>query len=394
MLLSRMSNAVAGFALVLITARALGPEGRGEIALVFTIAWATTNLADLGTHTSGRLRLLQGDGTIGPLDVLRLTVALLPFQVVLASGAVLVVSAFSIQFSWAFGLSAVLLSASTMAFNSMVFLHYGLRRYGAVLAAECVIAVLEIVGIIGLWYSGDLSSTTAVLVMAVVPAAGALWLGARSRTGASGRGAAQHPWRELVIDGFSPMLGSISLFIALRIDRILLAVAAGARSVGLFTIALAIPETLRIFPKAFGQVIADRGRSGLNSVPSVRRSIMRFTAAHWLVLGVSVVVGYQVLPVVFGDGFREARDILIVVTLAEALLCIHLMYQAVLVAFARPVGIGVPQVVGAVVVGTLDLVMIPTWGLQGAAWACVIGYGALALTSVRWADRELRRASP
>lgn len=390
-LASRTANAGAGLVLVLITARSLGPEGRGEIALVFAIAWATTFMADLGTHTSGRLRLLRGDGTIGPRNVLSLTLVLLPIQVALSSLVVLVVSVASLHMTWAFGISAVLLSTSTMAFNSMVFLQYGLRRYSTVLYVECAIAVGQIAGVLGLYLLGELTATSTVLVMAFVPIAGSIWLGWLAGSGGAAAGSAERPWRELMVDGFSPMLGSLSLFLALRADRILLALVAGARSVGLFTVALAVPETLRILPKAFAQVIADRGRGGLASVETVRRSVRLFTFAHWLLLSVALVVGHWLLPRVFGEGFREARDILVVVTIAEAILVVHLMHQAVLVAFARPAGIGVPQVAGAVAVGILDLVMIPTWGLQGAAWACVIGYGVLAATSARWVDRELRK---
>jgi Na+-driven multidrug efflux pump len=37
------------------------------------------------------------------------------------------------------------------------------------------------------------------------------------------------------------------------------------------------------------------------------------------------------------------------------------------------------------------LVMIPAWGLQGAAWASLLGYTAMAGTSMIWTNRKLRR---
>jgi O-antigen/teichoic acid export membrane protein len=187
------------------------------------------------------------------------------------------------------------------------------------------------------------------------------------------------------------MAGSISLFLALRLDRIVLAVAAGTRSLGLFTVALAVPETLRVLPKAVGQVVADRGRSGIDSVATARRHTRLFVVGHGVVLAAAAVVGWILLPAVFGEGFTDARDVLVVVTAAEAVLAIHLMHQALLVGFGRPKGIGLPQVVGAVVMVVLVLVMIPTWGIQGAAWASLLGYTALAGTSTVWTNRELRR---
>tara|TARA_Y100000294_G_scaffold90249_1_gene84116 strand:- start:823 stop:1395 length:573 start_codon:yes stop_codon:yes gene_type:complete len=187
------------------------------------------------------------------------------------------------------------------------------------------------------------------------------------------------------------MAGGIAVFIALRVDRVILAVVAGTHSLGIYTVALAIPETLRILPRAVGQVVADRGRSHMDTVAGSRRHARVFVVAHVMVLAAAALVGWLFLPKVFGKGFAESRDVLVVVTAAEAVLSIHLMHQALLVGFARPKGIGVPQVAGAVVMVALDLVMIPRWGMQGAAWAALFGYSALALTSTVWTNRELRR---
>ena len=149
--------------------------------------------------------------------------------------------------------------------------------------------------------------------------------------------------------------------------------------------------TLRVLPKAVGQVVADRGRSGIDSVVTARRHTRLFVVGHGMVLATAAVAGWTLLPVVFGEGFTDARDVLVVVTAAEAVLAIHLMHQALLIGFGRPKGIGLPQVVGAVVMVVLVLVMIPTWGIQGAAWASLLGYTALAGTSTVWTNRELRR---
>ena len=109
------------------------------------------------------------------------------------------------------------------------------------------------------------------------------------------------------------------------------------------------------------------------------------------VLAVAALIGWMMIPVVFGEGFRQAREVLVVLTVAELVLTLHFMYQALLVGFGRPSGIGLPSVVGAVVMVALNLAMIPAWGMQGAAWACLLGFGALAAISAGWTNRELRR---
>ena len=391
-LLSRLANVGAGTVFVLLTARHLGPSGRGEIAIAFTLAWATTGVADLGTSTSGRISLLVPDSGVTARDVLSLTVVLIPLQAVLAASVVALLSLTSLNLSRGFGMAVVALSVATMMFHSTVSLVYGLRRYGDVLAVEAALAVFQIVVLAGLLWTDRLTTTSAVVGMTVGPVLGAVRLvqvsGAWRHSGAVRE---TSPWRTLILDGLSPMAGSISLFLALRLDRIVLAVVAGTRSLGLFTVALAVPETLRVLPKAVGQVVADRGRSGIDSVATARRHARLFVAGHGVVLAGAAAVGWILLPVVFGEGFTDARDVLLVVTAAEAVLGVHLMHQALLVGFARPKGIGLPQVVGAVVMVVLALVMIPTWGIQGAAWASLLGYTALAGTSTVWTNRELRR---
>jgi len=391
-LLARLANVGAGTVFVLLTARHLGPSGRGEITIAFTLAWATTGVADLGTSTSGRISLLVPDSGVTARDVLSLTVVLIPLQAVLAASVVALLSLTSLNLSRGFGMAVVALSVATMMFHSTVSLVYGLRRYGDVLAVEAALAVFQIVVLAGLLWTDRLTTTSAVVGMTVGPVLGAVRLvqvsGAWRHSGAVRE---TSPWRTLILDGLSPMAGSISLFLALRLDRIVLAVVAGTRSLGLFTVALAVPETLRVLPKAVGQVVADRGRSGIDSVATVRRHARLFVAGHGVVLAGAAAVGWILLPVVFGEGFTDARDVLLVVTAAEAVLGVHLMHQALLVGFARPKGIGLPQVVGAVVMVVLVLVMIPAWGIQGAAWASLLGYTALAGTSTVWTNRELRR---
>ena len=130
----------------------------------------------------------------------------------------------------------------------------------------------------------------------------------------------------------------------------------------------------------------------LYTVSVVRVVVSRFPSkVRSLVLAVAALVGWMMIPVVFGEGFRQAREVLVVLTVAEVVLTLHFMYQALLVGFGRPSGIGLPSVVGAVVMVALNLAMIPAWGMQGAAWACLLGFGALAAISAGWTNRELRR---
>ena len=53
-LLACLANVAVGAVFILLTVWHLGPTGRGEIGVAFTLAWVTTSLANLGMSTSGR----------------------------------------------------------------------------------------------------------------------------------------------------------------------------------------------------------------------------------------------------------------------------------------------------------------------------------------------------
>jgi O-antigen/teichoic acid export membrane protein len=393
-LATRVVTAGSGVVFVLLTARHLGPIGRGEITVAFTIAYVTANFSSLGTTTSGPIRLLAPNDPVGTNDVWSLTVALVPLQAALATGAVYVLSQVALHLEARFMLSVVGLSVATMVFRGAVSMLYGLRRYRTVMVGETGLAVVQVVAVVLLFRSARLTSTSAVLVMAVGMFACAGWL--VGQPGVLGRGGGRPVWthwKSLIRDGISPMVGGVLFFSAMRIDRLILAMFVGAESVGVYTVALAIPETLRILPMAIGQVIAARGRSGIDTLATVKRNGLLALTGHLVVLVLSAAVGWIFLPLAFGEGFRQARDVLVIVTLAEVVLSVHVINQAVQYGFGRVHRIGVPGAVGGVVVVLLDLVMIPAWGMHGAAWAAVAGFAVLSGTSVWWTERDLRTVS-
>ena len=172
-LLSRVATIGAGTVFVLLTARHLGPAGRGDIAVAFTLAWATTSFSDLGTSTSGRISLLRLNSEVRATDVLSLTFALVPLQVVSAVVAVAVVSSVSMGFSPRFSAAVVALSAATMLYNSASCILYGLRRYRDELITDLGQGVFQIMVLVGLLAIGRFTATSAVATMAVGPALGA-----------------------------------------------------------------------------------------------------------------------------------------------------------------------------------------------------------------------------
>ena len=391
-LMSRVLNVAVGTVFVVITARHLGPAGRGDIVVAFTLAWGTNTVADLGSSTSGRISLLKPESKVDKADVLSLTCALLPFQVILAVGAVAAMSLTSFALTRGLSIVVVALSVAMMLHNSSRSLLYGLRRYRQVLIVDFWMAVFQILALGSLLVVGYLTAVWAISVMATGFTSAAIFLFCRSGAfNRQGRGSLTAYWSQLISDGVSPMFGALAMFFSLRLNRLVIATAFGSRSVGLFAAAVTVPETLRNISVAVGQVVADRARSGVDTVDTAKRHVRLFIVGNCTLLAAGAVIGWLLLPTLFGVGFIESREILVVLCVAEVAMSVHLMGQAFLIGFGRPSAIGLPQLVGAVTMIVLNLVMIPRWGLSGAAWASLLGFSVLALTSIVWARHEAGR---
>jgi O-antigen/teichoic acid export membrane protein len=86
---------------------------------------------------------------------------------------------------------------------------------------------------------------------------------------------------------------------------------------------------------------------------------------------------------VFGQEFRSAVLPLLILLVAEVAIASFHLDSACLAGSARLRAAAGAALVGLTVVVLGDLLLIPRFGLQGAAWASVLAYSAMALRARR-----------
>jgi len=389
---TRIATAASGFWFVLLATRNLGPVGRGEITVAFSVAWGSVILGDGGVATACRLRLLAG---VGVLD--RSAHALAAGSMLLVQGSLAGLGVLAFGFTGSgFGpgylVATVALTVSIGAMRAVSELAYGVRGYRRVSLVEVGVAVAQVVVPTGLWMVDRLSTVTAIIAMAVPYAVGAAMMGRRLGFVPRRRWTSVH-LRSLVADGFSSMGGAAAHYMAVRSNRLIIAGALGVRSAGEFAVAVTLPETLRLVPRAVSQVLGDRLRSGALTPGAARRPLVGGLVGYVILQGIVALVGPPLVVVVFGSAFTDVSAIIPVLALAECLVAISLVCNGLLRGAAHPSRIGLPDVTGAVVAVVGTAWAVGRWGVTGAAWAGVGGAATMALVAVFWTMASLRHSS-
>jgi len=388
---------------VIFTSRALGPEGRGTLAFLTTVAMLTSQLSSLGVEEAsanvvGRepqrrsalgtnaILLALGLGTAG-LGVVALLIAIFPgiagdassglLWLALASVPLLVLQfylQFIIRADYGFVATNVALLAApslNVLVNGLLFLFDALTVRAAMLT----------------WIAGQVLATALLLAYVSRRLAGFGKPDAKLAAQSLGFGLKTHAGRVMKTGNY-------------RLDQWLLGSLAGSRELGLYSVAVAWAEALFFLPEALASVLRpDLVRAETEYAGARGAAVFRIAVVLTLVFAICFIIAAPLLCVwTFGEEFRGSIDDLRVLAPgALGIVALKLLGNA-LVAQRRPglsnVAIGLAF---AVTVG-LDLLLIPQYGGLGAAIASTVAYtaggAAVAVIFARALNVSLRRMFP
>jgi O-antigen/teichoic acid export membrane protein len=364
-----------------ITARWLGPEGKGTLSLVL-----------LG---SGLLALLLGGGVnvanvyfaaSGRVPISQLTGFSLSWTLLATAAALVVIAAFSI---WSdrvmpgfpqWGPWAMLCFVPWMVLgNNFSAVLQGLRRIPIVskirLAQSTLTLLLTVSMVAGLRW-GLIGTLAAVLVSQVIGA------GLMSRALHRQGGRLRPDWpdsaRAVTAFGIKGNIANLLQFLNYRLDIFVVNYFLGPAAVGIYGVAVSLAELLWFLPDAVGYAVFPRAAAAKGDAHTWgwRYAAMTtgVTAAGAAVLAVSAPV---VIRGVFSPTFIGAYPALL-----------WLLPGAVLLSGAKVlaneiVGRGYPQynaITAAIALGVtivLDLLLIPRLGIAGAAMATSLSYATV-----------------
>jgi O-antigen/teichoic acid export membrane protein len=390
-------NVVATVALgiaAVLSARALGPDGRGTMVLHLTIASLVVMLCGLGTNTAARYLLIAGDEgqRVRLGDYLGLTVVLVLVATVVGwAAAAILLRLIDPGADAVDALAAGAYSGGFLAGLQLSDALHALGRHAWAVAAATLGSLSAMMGVLVL-YASDvrdpspylLAMAASALVHAVVAAV------VLSRCEEPTAPALSRPaWGRLLRLGRSGLVLNATQSLAFRGDRYLVGIFLGPAAVGTYSVAATLPEMLRLVPYSVSEIVFTRSAADPAYTAArhgqVRRRCLALVGGFGLLGAIAAPV---LVPMVFTDAFRDAVAPLIVLVVAE--LAIGSFYldsrrlcgRGRIDRAARAAGIGL----AVVLLG--DLVLIPSFELIGAATASLLGYATMAVMARRTLGTE------
>jgi enterobacterial common antigen flippase len=387
---ARIVGLVAGLAAAIVTARALGPDGRGVYVLVVTLAAAVVQVSNLGLHAANTRQVAQDRTLLAPLLANSLWISLLLGGVGgLAAAALFGATGYfpevppaALWFVAALAPATlfVLLGLNLLVGYGRIGL-YSLVDGGAQIAAfVCLLAAaLVAADVLGFLAASTVAwvGTSALLLAVLVRLAGGS-LRFHRPTFEAGLRFAIKTWILLLLG-----------FLVLRANIFMIKRLYSASELGLYSVAAQAADVLAILPASVGLVLFPalvRERVGS------WRSTVRTSVAVGLLLAVAcAALGLLARPLVelaFGPAFGPSASMLrwlLPGVLAVGMATVFSQYLS---------AIGLPRVVllvwalGVVCVVALGRVLIPAYGGVGAAAGLSATYllllGLIFVTAYRY----------
>jgi O-antigen/teichoic acid export membrane protein len=378
----------------IFVARALGPVGKGAVTLVAIVCQRAWQLASVGVESS---LLHFGGRSRWPLRSLSKTSVWLGLVLGAFAGAGAAAVLWTVFrddigneiLTWAIPMVVVLpLITAAFLMKSLIQVQGRLVEINVVtLLGGFLGALAGLLVWTGGWSGG---SYLGLLTISLVIEAGAIFYVAR-KVGVlpAGRGTRPVPVRDLIIFGIRGHFGTLLKGINDRLDVFVLALFAPIGQLGLYSISVATAEALWIFPAALGVFSMQRAatreqRESTNLVSAAARLTSATLIAGSIVLW---IFGERVIVLAFGESFVASAAPLRLLLPGMWALGLWRVITEALVGYGYPGARSISAAVGAVLTISLDILLIPNYGISGAAVASSIAYGAAFLTSL-WIARQ------
>ena len=177
----------------------------------------------------------------------------------------------------------------------------------------------------------------------------------------------------------------------MRLDQIILVILASSASVGLYAVAVALAEITATLSSSVADALMPEVAAANNPAQSVflvGKSLRLLFYAHFLVLIPLWVAAPYILQTVYGTEFIEATGALRLLLLASILWSAGLTVISGLDGVGRPGLSSIARMVSTGVTIAALLILLPRFGIIGAAAASLIGYGIFFVAALIFFARQ------
>lgn len=392
--LTRAALYAVAFLLSVIIARALGPDGRGLYSLFFLVVSVTTSLAGLGVGLGNIYFLGKGRYErrvlLGNSHLLVLVVAALTTLVMVAYALAFQPRAFvDSPAYWLYAPASTLL----LYFVVMTTFLQGDSRFTAMNALTLVQSLLVLVVAAALFYVDRLTIFTLLLAgTASLAATDLLALLVVGLHYLDLRAVLRPRWdalRDQVSFGIKGQIADLAQLFNYRLDTFLVAAFVGTAQVGHYAVAVGLSETVWWLSNAVSTVLLPRlTRAGEREAAALTavlcRNIMFISAVGAAVLA---LLASLVVKGVFGQAFAPAVEPIYWLLPGVVALSGNKVIASYIFSRGRVILNTYDAFIALAATLAFDLLLIPRFGVPGAAMASSIAYGTSLVVAVYWYGR-------
>lgn len=370
--------------LILIVARLLGPEGAGAFAVALLLPTLMGQLLNFGIGSANVYFVASGQVSLGRAWAASrdLMVAVVLFGIAIGTALILMTSDTLFP---GVAQPVLLMALAIFPFSLMMSVVAGMfqalqdfRSFNLAVMAQPALALM---GALALWAGGGVNL---VALLGVVSLSHALALGLalsilrRRIPLLDGIGAHMSYLRTALGYGVKSHLGNILSFLNYRLDLFLVNLLAGPAAAGLYSVAVRLVEQLWMISQAVSTVIFPR-LSAMADDEAARRRFTPMVAriVLWITLfgaGVLAVIARPLIELLFGTEFVDASVALVILLPGVVLLsCARVLANDMAARGRVGINLGLAALV-LVINTTANLLLIPPFGIAGAAVATSLAY--------------------
>jgi O-antigen/teichoic acid export membrane protein len=383
--LVRIGSVGAGFLASVLAARLIGADGLGLAGSAFTLATAGALLSSGGLNIAGIYYLgrrpEEQRAVVARIVTLGAGAAVLA-AVVSAVGCLLLADAVLAGASASLIGAVAALGAVILVFELLGGLLLGLHQRGAFIVVQGVEAIGSLALTALVLVAVDRSATgylaAAALGYAVagIVAAGAI----RARIGPIRPSYAPRFAREALAMGVRGQVGNVLQYLSLRLDLLLVAGLLDLRAAGIYFVAVRVSEVVShvansasafLFPQVAAQAEARDTRA---TEQATRLTLLTVLIGG----GVLALLVEPLLSLAFGAEFVSGAGAVRLTLLAMIPLTVTRLLSGDLKGRGRAGIVSWGALVGLVATVGLDLLLIPAFGIVGAALASILSYALAA----------------
>jgi O-antigen/teichoic acid export membrane protein len=385
---------LAGVVTSLLGARALGPQGRGDLAVVVLWPNVCALLVGAGLPQAHRYWMARRPEAASMLFSNALCYAAVVGLGALGLAELVVPHVVGERSPEVMRLVRIYLTNIPLAllYDLMSGMLEGARRFGWAGAARVTFFSTQAAGYVALWLAGKLTVESAAYTMIGAQfGVTSLALGAVVFTLRPRWRPRWAEWKEVLGYGLRYHPGVLTAYTTLRLDQLMLGGMAASAAIGLYTVAVRLSEMTTVLASSVTDVLmpevaAEKKKD--EAVKLLARGLRLTLYAYALVLAPLFVGAPLLLGYAFGEEFLAATGALRILLAASLVWSLASVVNGGLTGLGRPGLTTVSRLAAAAVTVVTLLLWLPSRGIVGAALSSLAGYSVMLAVALFWLARE------